>query len=308
MVITKKKKIIMILSLIWSLSLFSVATYAWVARNWTPELEYSEVTIATSGALVISIDDKPTDNETTYNEINLNSLTNTESFALKQVSSADGKSFVGANFNPVLDNGVPIYDTEVAGKYIETEFWLKAQSYTNSTLENVKDIYLHKDTDITYTSTGDGDTSENLEYAIRVSIELPGVYAKPIILCKDRTAIASTEEEVKEAEAGEYQSLSAASTDSVGENVYEDYKNDKNSLNTEVLTTQLARDFESYTYNYETQTGNKLFTISSYVTQKVIVRIWLEGCDKHCISDIAGKTFSLTLKFDSVDKTTAPTE
>lgn len=307
MVLTKRKKIIMILSLIWSVSLFSVATYAWVARNWSPEIEYSEITIATSGALVISIDDKPTDNETTYNEINLNELTNIKSFALKQVSSADGKTFVGADFSPVLENGVPVYDKEVSGKYIETEFWLKAQPYTNSTLENIKDIYLHQDTNISYKLNGEDDSSKNLEYAIRISIELPGVLVSPIILCKDRSEIATTDNELKEAGTGLYR-LPAANYDYIGENIYKDYYNDKNTLNSEALTTQVAHGFESYMYNYDTKTGNKLFTISSYITQKVIVRIWLEGCDKYCVSDIAGKSFSLTLKFDSVDKTTAPTE
>ena len=230
----RKKKIFMILSLVWSLSLFTVVTYSWVARSWTPEVEYSDINIATSGALVISIQDKD-GNEGEYNEINLNELTNTDSFALKQVSSSNGKAFVGANFNPVLSNGVPVYDADVNGKYIETEFWLKAQAYNTSEITNIKDIYLHEDTDII---VSEEDEQLNLDLSIRVSIDLPGILTQPIILCKNRSRLYENPE-TSDASDGYYEtSMFAADTSeshiesTVGSPVFADYKTNTKSLYT----------------------------------------------------------------------------
>ena len=66
--------------------------------------------------------------------------------------------------------------------------------------------------------------------------------------------------------------------------------------------------FDYYKYSETKTNNNKLFQINSSLVQQVIVRIWLEGCDPYCVGDIAGKTFGLVLKFDSVDVTTAPIE
>ena len=133
----KGKKIIIILSLIWTLVLLTTVTYSWIARSWTPKVEYPKVSIATSGALVISINDKEN------REIILNELVGEEEFALQQVSSSDGINFVSANFNPILDNGVPVYDDDVSGKYIETKFHLKTQYESDVDIaEKKKGVFL----------------------------------------------------------------------------------------------------------------------------------------------------------------------
>ena len=62
----KTKKVTVIFSLVWTLLMLCVVTYSWIARSWTPKLEYSEIAIATTGALVINIDDE------IYNEVNIN--------------------------------------------------------------------------------------------------------------------------------------------------------------------------------------------------------------------------------------------
>ena len=55
-----------------------------------------------------------------------------------------------------------------------------------------------------------------------------------------------------------------------------------------------------YDLSYFNGEGNNyLFTIPEASTQKVTLRIWLEGCDEYCLNDIAGKNLSILIKFDS---------
>lgn len=284
----RKQKIVTALSLVWSISLFSMATYAWVARTWTPELEYSNITIATSGALVITIHDKD-GNEGQYTEVNLNELTNTETFALKQVSSADGKSFLGADFTPVLEDGVPIYDTNTSGKYLETEFWLKTQPSSDDARKNVKDVFLHPDTMILY-QPPQGMPSNNVDLAVRISIEVPGFNGnQPYVLCKNRGTTDGND--------GRYDNtLFAANTNAIGLPVYEEYPDE--TLNTQTLSPQIAYD---YKYFNGESAERMMFRVNPDTVQKVIIRVWLEGCDEYCLSDIAGSIFSLNVKFDTKD-------
>ena len=286
MKLTKKKKLVMILSLVWSLSIFTVATYAWVSRSWEPELEYSEVTIATSGALVITIEDKETGEESIFNEVDLNEYTNTTSFSLKQVSSADGVSFLSADFTPTLEGKVPVYNAETDGKYIKTEFWLVAQPNNDPTIDNIKDVFIHPETKIEYTNSG---VEADLEQAIRISIELPrqtGIGSDVYILGKDKNS------------TGDYFYHTGATTDALGEDVFDDYHNDKNTLNPDTTGRHVMYPLHYFDGSDASKT---LCRVTSSVRQKVVVRIWLEGCDPNCVSGIAGERFSLTLKFDTKD-------
>lgn len=296
----KKSKIFMILSLVCSISLFSAVTYAWVARSWTPKLEYDKVTIATAGALVISIPDKD-GNDAEFNEVNLNELTGIESFALKQVSSADGKAFVGADFSPVLENLVPVYSDDVEGKYLETQFWLKAQPSNDSTLSNIKDVFIHSDTMISYTNA-EGESLE-VEKAIRISIELSGINNSiPYIFYQDRRPGEEPDPNDEDGKDGIYHNtFFASSPDFIGKSVFKDYPNDL-SVNDQATHTQKVYKLDYFKDNPETPEldPNIFFRINSDTIQKVTVRIWLEGCDEHCQTEIAGKTFSLVLKFDSI--------
>lgn len=286
MKLTKKKKLVMILSLVWSLSIFSVATYAWVSRSWEPELEYSEVTIATSGALVITIENKETGEESIFNEVDLNEYTNTTSFSLKQVSSADGISFLSADFTPTLEGKVPVYNAETEGKYIKTEFWLVAQPNNDPTIDNIKDVFIHEETKIEYTNSG---IDADLEQAIRISIELPkqtGVGSDVYILGKDQSG------------TGSYFYHTGATTDALGEDVFNDYHNDKETLNSGATGRHVMYPLHYFDGSDASRT---LCRVTSSTKQKVVIRIWLEGCDPNCVSGIAGERFSLTLKFDTRD-------
>ena len=297
---TNFKKVFMILSLVSSLSLFSAVTYAWVARSWTPELEYDTVTIATAGALIISIEDKD-GNEGNYNEVNINEITGMTSFALKQVSSADGKTFVSADFAPVLEGGKPVYSADTSGKYIETQFWLKAQPNNDPDVPNIKDVFLHEDTMISYVDEN-GEHLE-LEKAIRISLEATGVNNNnPFIFYQNRKhGEVDTDLSGDAADGIYHNTMFASSPEYIGDEIFTNYPTDM-SLNSQTLRTQKAYKLDYFKDNPNTEELDPkiLFRINSDTIQKVTLRIWLEGCDEHCESDVAGKTFSLIFKFDSI--------
>ena len=282
----KAKKLLIVFSLFCSFALFSIVTYSWISRSWTPELEYSQVSISTTGALIITlVDDEG--NESLYEDVNLNSYIGINEFVLKQVSSPDGKYFVSANFTPVLGGGEPIYDENVDEKYIETEFWLKTQYETDEDLRNKKkEIFLSSESYIRYTGT-DGD-SDSVELTIRVSIEIEDLNDnKPYIFCVDRG------DNNKQIYSDE---LWATKLDSVGKEVFVDYPDDRdlNTDNCEKVANVYRLDY------FDGSTPDRvLFTMTPADVQKVTVRIWLEGCDENCLTEIAGKNLSILLKFDS---------
>ena len=305
---------IMAVSLVWFISLAAIGTYTWIARNWTPTLEYPEITIATSGALVISMKEKD-GNETEYNEVNLNEYAGlTEGYTLKQVSSCDGRTFVGADFSPVLRNEVPVYSKEVDGKYIELEFFLKAQFMNDESLYNEKEVFLHPDTEITYLPPKnqgneesesvlasesveiDENIASKVEHSIRMSIEVPPPFnnGNPYILLKRR----SDAEETK----FKYDDLQAAATTNyasvIGQPIFDEFYTNNNLLNKKVMSTQVCYD---YKYFDGSNASKVLFTVNQDDMIPVKLRIWLEGCDPNCVSEIAGESLKIVLKFDSRD-------
>lgn len=286
----KVRKLMLLLSVFWSVLLLTAVTYSWIARSWTPQLEYPKVSIATTGALIISFEEETTD-EAVYNEVKVNELLGLDEFALKQVSSLDGKYFVSANFNPILDNGVPIYDENVEGKYLETEFWIKSQYETDDALrDRKKEVFIHPDSEIKYLTENGEEDLLNVALTVRISIELQNVNGNnPYIFCANRG-----NDDVKQ--DGKYDdTLVAAKLDSVGSNIFTEYPTDV-SLLEGTYETQKAYDLNYF----DGSTADKvLFTIDSAATQKVIVRIWLEGCDEYCVNEIAGKNLKILLKFDS---------
>lgn len=284
----KLRKSILLFSLVWSVLLLVGVTYSWIARSWTPQVEYPKVSIATTGALIISFEEEIGD--AVYNEVKVNELLGLEQFALKQVSSLDGKYFVSANFNPILDGEVPIYDNNVNGKYVETEFWIKTQYESDDELSGKrKKVYIHEDSKIEFLDENGNDLL-NVRYTIRISIELLNINNnEPYIFCANRGTDDGKEDGIYD------ETLFAAKLDAVGKNIYKNYPDDT-SLVTENISEQICYDLN---YFDGTSDDRVLFTIDPASNQKVVVRIWLEGCDEYCVNEIAGKNLSILLKFDS---------
>ena len=234
-------------------------------------------------SLIIAFEDEKGE-ESVFNTVDVNELMGVGDFVLKQVSSFDGKNFYSANFTPVLDNGVPIYDENVKGKYIETVFWLKTQYESEEDSRGkVKDVFIHEDSYITVNGN-----NKNVELTIRIAIEIDG--GPTYILCANR----------RPGEKVYLEELYGATSESVGKNVFKNYPTDK------TLDTNNCQAIEAvYDLSYfNGDNGNILFTIPEASTQKITLRIWLEGCDEYCVNEIAGENLSILIKFDSHDSRT----
>ena len=321
----RKKLALISLSIISVISLCVAGTFSWVARSWTPSLEYSEISIATSGALIIKIDDDA------YNDVNLNTLTGIHSYSLKQVSSSNGKNFVSADFNPILSGKSPVYNDEVRGKYIETTFHLQLQASNDTSIVYKKKVFIHPESFISYkpfseaekentsesvssseepsnsvesvstpeevSSSVDSilDDSYNVEKAIRIAVDVDGKQ-NAFIFCAKRG--------VDEDATGIYNDLKAVNTspstynDVLKKPLFKDYNTKEQKVNEDVLTNQPCKGFNYYDGSDPSKT---LFEISQFEAIKITLRIWLEGCDEYCVNEIAGKSLSLLLKFNCED-------
>ena len=284
----KGKKVALLFSMVWTVILLISVTYSWIARSWTPKLDYPQISIGTTGALVITIDDKA------YNSVNLNSLTGIEDFALQQVSSTDGINFVSANFSPILEGNVPIYDDLTNGKYIETEFWLKTQYESDSGLaDQKKEVYLDIENTLIKCDYDDPNRAR-VDLAIRISIEIQN--GPTYILCKGSNEI------------DKIYTKNAAPMSSIGSNIFENYPSDQ-SLKEGTYLPIRVYDLTYFDGNYDDliKKNRSLFTIDTSSARKITVRIWLEGCDPNCINEIAGSKLSVVLQFNSKEYTSEET-
>lgn len=300
----KKNIYIISLSIIWILVMLGVTSYSWISRTWTPSITEDQISISTTGALVISLvsDDEYNANSAKYNTVNLNTLlgddTFVDNFSFKQVSSVDGKTFHTVDFSPLLVGKSPVFTNEnVKERYIDITFYLQIQESGDSSLQYSKYIFIHPDTQISDVNSG-----SNASKAIRIALTIND--GDPIILCNagSRTTIKSTQ---------------AAYTDANGKTVYKvdsngaavNDNNGKPIYNTDAVGTVTARDLHYYNggrtsgtgYNFTVNPELMLVEVGSGSTTKINVKVWLEGGDENCVEQIAGEAIKLVLKFDSID-------
>lgn len=293
----KTNKLLSILSAAWMIILLVVFSYSWVARNWTPSLSQEQISIASTGALLIGLS-----NDTTYNSVSLNQVVGVDSFTFKQVSSVDGKTFHTVNFVPALQNKPPLFTGEdVKGRYIDVNFYLKSQVSNDNALNKSKYVFIHPDTKIIDTQTG-----QNISKAIRMAITIDGVNSnEPYILGR-------TNDDKDNIDYSTW----AALPDAQGKPLYVKFPDDQ-TYNPDAADQQKVYNLNYFhggrttydgdgnhqnDYNFTVDPTRTLLTIAPGEIRQVNLKIWLEGGDANCIDGIAGKSFSIMLKFDSVEK------
>ena len=276
---SKTKKILTSVSIIWLCLLLTVFTYSWVLRNKTPSIYHDNLKISPAGALVISL--LGDDNNTS---VDLNQITSLESFVFKQVSSLDGKHFMRLDFTPTIDGNEAVYrfigDGDTYKKnYIDVRFALKL----DDSLETGKYVFLHPDCSIT-------DDNEHLDIAkaIRIAIDVD-------------VPVSDTEKENRTFIFGN--TKNNMSLDQYTNAVKSD-ADGKVLSDTTAVGQQKVYNFSAYNGyddNGELDPSKCLFKIEPEHIQWVNLRIWLEGADENCVNEIAGQTFDLMLMFDSAE-------
>lgn len=281
------KKILSVVSVVWAVLLLIAFTYTWVARNWTPSFQQNEIKISTSGALVISLT-----GDDNHDVVSLNEVVGLDSFVFKQVSSQDGETFFWKDFTPTLNDEPAIYKkvTDLQKEnYIDTKFAIKL----DDSLTTPKYIFIHPDSFLNSENFG---ISSDVAKAIRISLQYEDI---------DENGQPKT-----------YSYILGKTTDGIDIDYSTfavlpdaDGKNDEDITATNQQTVYSLDYFnagwDNYTtgqtdHNFEVDPSRVLFQLNPGGIRWINMRIWLEGADENCINEIAGQSFDMVLKFDSI--------
>lgn len=277
--------------------LLSYGTYAWLKRDWSPEILQSDMRIIAGSGLTFQFEDG--DNIDSANINDLLGLKN-QPIELKSVSSCTGKSedFFALEYGltgDVLKKLDPVKD-------------LDAEELANPNSEEFKYTLLGKKygyVDLTFTvSADDNNMSDQIVYlgdsskigikevpedsthvplnAMRVSITVDGVTHVFLPSLDGSTPVRENHTGITDA----YTEGSGYTADG------------KSPADAQTVSTD-AKIFNSF---FEGKTA--LFTIAPGEYKTVTVCIWLEGVDEDCKDDIAGSALDLLIEFTaaSVDK------
>lgn len=308
----KLRRALSALMALWLCVMLVAFTYTWVSRNWTPSITSNDISISSSGALVISI---LSDTSAVHTEVSLNDVVGLEvdhGFVFKQVSSQDGVNFFWKDFSPTVSGDLPaifhrIDSNDIHKKdYIDTRFCLKL----DDSLTTAKYIFIHPETVINYVKDQINDPDVN--DAIRISLTF------------DRNIVTDSGTQT------ETVTVILGNLEDNDDVINDPDDNDPNDLYQAVLSTADGKTdeegsgalghqvvyglqyfdcgritfnkdepFSDSNYNFKRDPDKALFTLSPGEMKWIDMRIWLEGQDENCVKEIAGEKFNLVLKFDS---------
>lgn len=275
-----ERKVNKILSLI---VLFNVAimclygTYAWFSDKVNPTITQEDMQVTSAEGLVIKLNpDSEARTVVGLNEI----LTDFDSFALKQMSSADGINFYTIDFGAGLAHSAPEFVSVPKldnGLIDQDEYGIIDYNFYLATEDQAKHVYLHKDT------VFDGIASDSIRLAITVD---EGSEKKVFIFGDTR-----------ENAIDGYTTEAIVST---GKFSYGD-------IASEFVSNQLVYAYEDYNGgrgeddNDPIDLTKVLFTIDANSTKNVNVKIWLEGGDVDCDTSISDTLIDALIKFGSAN-------
>ena len=307
----KLKRALSVFLAIWLCVMLVTFTYTWVSRNWTPSINSNNMSIATAGALVISLS-----GDDVFNEVDLNDVIGIDadsSFVFRQVSSQDAVNFYWKDFSPTLSDEPALFwkvdrnDTH-KNDYIDTRFCLKL----DDSVKESKYVFIHPETLIQYAEEELADRTMKVENAMRIAL----TFDKKVISggqeqTETETIILANLEEnegsINTKEGVElndnYRAVASGLVSGASENdptalgyqpVYgleyfncgrTNYSDDGNPEND---------------YSFVKDPTKALFVLAPGEEKWIDMKIWLEGQDVNCEKEIAGNEFRLVLKFDSV--------
>lgn len=308
----KLKRALSAFMALWLCVMLVAFTYTWVSRNWTPSIKSDDISIASSGALVISV---LSDTSAVHTEVSLNEVVGLEvdnSFVFKQVSSQDGINFFWKDFSPTVSGDFPALFHKIDNSdshkkdYIDTKFCLKL----DDELTTSKYIFIHPETVINYIKENVNDP--DVAKAIRISL----TYDKEIVTESGTQTVTET---VILGNLDDNEEVVNARDDDSANDLYKAVLNDADGKTDEEDSGALGHQvvyglqyfncgrtsfnmddpFNESNYNFKRDESKALFTLNPGEFKWVDMRIWLEGQDVNCVKEIAGEQFDLVLKFDS---------
>lgn len=310
--------------------LLTYVSYSWIKREWAPSIKQDGIMITTNGSLVLNLGE----GEGYEEEQSITDLLGVETFVLQPVSNCSGKSdefftldFGGGPGNELYKwlncneyNG-NYTNMGAANGYIEFSFVLRAPTATQET-NKYRYIYLENDSCIECAEGENGAAAKALRMSISFGDLPPTLFGT------------YTEEELAEMTASEDPTNPDKPGPPVGitnepdgkggylahmasyYKVYDEVNENnciladkimKNGVETDkdlhkVVTLCTFGQYNGRDENGDYSAAHTLGAVQEGVQSngvKVTVRIWVEGTDPHCESQISGQAINLKLRFGS---------
>lgn len=253
------------------------STYAWFSDKTNPTINQNDMKVTSAEGLVIKLsEDSEARTSVGLNEI----LSDFETFALKQMSSADGVNFYTIDFGaglahsapqfvqvPVQSNGLINMDEN---GIIDYDFYLETE-------EQAKHIYLHKDTAF------DGIASNSIRLAITTT---EGTEKTTYIFgdTRENAIDGYTTQAIITTGQFSYNNIDPAFTANQTVYAYEDYNGGRAADDNDPIDLTKV-----------------LFTMEANTMKSVNVKIWLEGGDEDCDTTLSDTTLDALIKFGSAN-------
>lgn len=275
--------------------LLSYATYAWLKRDWSPEILQSDMRIIAGSGLTFQFEGGDA-----IDSANINDLLDLETVELRSVSSCSGKSedFFALEYGLTgdalkkLDPAKHLDAEEIAAlKNEEGKYTLLGKKYgyvdltftVSADVNNMSDqsVYLGDSSKIELVDAGAVGAHDPLN-AMRVSITVDGVTHVFLPSADGISPVRSI-----------HTGITNNRVDGRGYTADGISPADAQTVSTD------AKIFNSF---FEGKTA--LFTIAPGEQKKVNVCIWLEGVDEDCVDEVAGSALDLLVEFtaDPVQK------
>ena len=275
--------------------LLSYATYAWLKRDWSPEILQSDMRIIAGSGLTFQFEGGDA-----IDSANINDLLGLETVELRSVSSCSGKSedFFALEYGLTgdalkkLDPAKHLDAEEIATlKNEEGKYTLLGKKYgyvdltftVSADVNNMSDqsVYLGDSSKIELVDAGAVGAHDPLN-AMRVSITVDGVTHVFLPSADGISPVRSI-----------HTGITNSYVDGRG------YTADGISPADAQMQSTEAKIFNSF---FEGKT--ELFKIAPGEQKKVNVCIWLEGVDEDCVDEVAGSALDLLVEFtaDPVEK------
>jgi len=272
----KKGEILSIVIMMVITSLVMVtATYAWFTISNTPKVNGLSMTAGTTGSLKIASESSVTPGTPGTYQDTLDFATDYFSTVkLSPVTTADGTSFYSPQYDDAgtsVTGFKPILDATLAKSVAVATFYLKAESDQYQSF----DVCLLGGENATFVN-GDAPVFSAKD-SIRVSFTIVDSNGTKIVIYEPNSdAVLS--------------GSTARATNSSGNTTYGVY-------------TTIAQYTDSKFYSSGTglTRSTSLCTIKAGEDVKITMRVWIEGMDNDCVSEIAKDKISAAIKFISTN-------
>lgn len=275
-----KKEIIKILRIVILLNITIIlfyGTYAWFSDKTNPTITQDDMKVTSAEGLVIKLSpDSEARTVVGLNEI----LSDYDTFALKQMSSADGINFYTIDFGAGLAHSAPQFvqiPVQENGLINQTEYGIIDYNFYLATEEQAKHVYLHKDTNFA------GIASDSIRMALTVE---EGNEKKVYIFgdTRENKIDGYTTEAIVKTGIFSYNDIDPSFTSTQTVYAYEDYNGGRTIDDNEPIDLTKV-----------------LFTIEANSTKIINLKIWLEGGDIDCDTTISDTLIDTVIKFGSAN-------